>query len=61
MVAITTERLLLRRFHADDLEAFVGYRSDPEVARYQSWDPTYSMTDAESFCLSASASAAEHA
>ncbi|HEY6606453.1 MAG TPA: GNAT family N-acetyltransferase, partial [Gaiellaceae bacterium] len=49
MVEITTERLLLRPFQADDLKTFVAYRSNPEVARYQSWDATYSMTDAESF------------
>ena len=34
---ITTERLILRRFADGDLEAFLGYRSDPQVARYQSW------------------------
>ena len=35
---IVTERLRLRPFQVDDLEAFVAYRSDPDVARYQSWD-----------------------
>lgn len=35
---IETARLRLRRFTAADLPAFVAYRSDPEVARYQSWD-----------------------
>jgi RimJ/RimL family protein N-acetyltransferase len=49
MVEITTERLLLRPFQVDDLESFVAYRSDPEIARYQSWDPTYSMADADRF------------
>src|SRR3954452_19677918 len=52
MVEILTERLGLRPFQADDLEVFVAYRSDPEVARYQSWDDTYSMADAESFLRS---------
>ena len=47
-----TERLRLRPFEADDLETFVAYRSDPEVARYQSWDRSYSMTEAESFLRS---------
>ncbi len=47
MVEIVTERLCLRPFRADDLPAFVAYRSDPEVARYQSWDTTYSLADAE--------------
>jgi RimJ/RimL family protein N-acetyltransferase len=31
----------------DDLPAFVAYRSAAEVARYQSWDQSYSMADAE--------------
>jgi RimJ/RimL family protein N-acetyltransferase len=46
---IETERLLLRPFAAEDLPAFVAYRRVPEVARYQSWDETYSMADAEAF------------
>ena len=49
---IVTERLRLRPFQVDDLEASVAYRSDPEVARYQSWDDSYSMTDAQSFLTS---------
>ncbi len=49
---IVTERLRLRPFQVDDLEAFVAYRSDPDVARYQSWDASYSMTDAQSFLTS---------
>jgi aminoglycoside 6'-N-acetyltransferase len=52
MVEIVTERLCLRPFRADDLPAFVAYRSAPEVARYQSWDTTYSMADAERFLAS---------
>jgi RimJ/RimL family protein N-acetyltransferase len=52
MVEIVTARLSLRPFHADDLEAFVAYRSDPEVARYQAWESTYSMAEAESFLSS---------
>ncbi|HEX5617783.1 MAG TPA: GNAT family protein [Solirubrobacteraceae bacterium] len=46
---IDTERLRLRPFEARDLEAFVAYRSAPEVARYQSWDTTFSLADAERF------------
>jgi RimJ/RimL family protein N-acetyltransferase len=34
---ITTSRLLLRPLNEADLEALLGYRNDPEVARYQSW------------------------
>src|ERR671934_256011 len=52
MDEITTERLLLRPFQVDDLKAFVAYRSDPEVARYQSWDASYSIADAERFLAS---------
>lgn len=44
LLPIATERLTLRRFHLGDLEAFVSYRSDPEVGRYQGWSP---MSDAE--------------
>jgi RimJ/RimL family protein N-acetyltransferase len=52
VVEIVTERLSLRPFRADDLPAFVAYRSAPEVARYQAWDATYSMDDAERFLAS---------
>lgn len=34
---LQASRILLRRFRADDLPALIAYRSDPEVARYQSW------------------------
>jgi RimJ/RimL family protein N-acetyltransferase len=46
---ILTERLRLRPFRNEDLSAFVAYRRAPEVARYQSWDTSYSMVDAERF------------
>lgn len=52
MFEINTERLTLRPFLAADLPAFVAYRSDPEIARYQSWDATYSLHDAERFLAS---------
>jgi RimJ/RimL family protein N-acetyltransferase len=52
MVEIVTDRLSLRAFQVDDLEAFVAYRSDPDVARFQSWDCPYSVTAAESFLSS---------
>lgn len=32
-----TSRLRVRPMRDEDLDAFVAYRSDPEVARYQSW------------------------
>jgi RimJ/RimL family protein N-acetyltransferase len=46
---IVTERLCLRPFRPEDLAALVAYRSAPEVARYQSWDTTFAMADAERF------------
>jgi RimJ/RimL family protein N-acetyltransferase len=51
-IELVTERLRLRPFQDADLEGFVAYRSDPEVARYQSWSPTYSMAHAELFLSS---------
>lgn len=33
-----TARLVIRRFRPEDAIAFALYRSDPDVARYQSWD-----------------------
>jgi RimJ/RimL family protein N-acetyltransferase len=41
------ERILLRRFRPADLDEFVAYRSDPAVARYQSWDAPYPRADGE--------------
>ncbi len=49
MRPILTERLLLRPFERVDLEAFAAYRSDPDVARYQSWSTPYTLADAERF------------
>ena len=37
-VFFQTERLIVRAMRPSDVEAFVAYRSDPDVARYQSWD-----------------------
>lgn len=48
---IQTERLILRRFRPADLEAFVAYRSEAGVARFQSWDESYSRSDAETFLI----------
>lgn len=46
---LETERLLLRPFQPSDLDSFVAYRSDPEVARYQGWDAPYSAEKAAAF------------
>jgi RimJ/RimL family protein N-acetyltransferase len=37
-VFFETPRLTVRAMLPSDVEAFVAYRSDPEVARYQSWE-----------------------
>jgi RimJ/RimL family protein N-acetyltransferase len=44
---ITTERLILRRFRKADAPVLAEYRSDPEVARYQSWDAPFPLLRAE--------------
>jgi RimJ/RimL family protein N-acetyltransferase len=36
--SIESPRLILRRFRLSDLEPFLAYLNDPEVARYQSWE-----------------------
>ena len=44
---IATDRLILRRFRKADAPVLAAYRSDPEVARYQSWDAPFSLLRAE--------------
>ena len=44
---IETARLVLRPLAPADLDAFVAYRRDPDVARYHSWDTSFSRADAE--------------
>ena len=34
---LCTPRLVLRRFSEGDVDAFLGYRNDPEIIRYQDW------------------------
>ena len=46
---LTTKRLTLRRFTRADLPELVRYRQQPEVARLQLWDETYSLKDAQKF------------
>lgn len=43
-----TKRLILRRFTNADLDRFLSYRHDPQVARFQSWS-TLSYSEAKSF------------
>jgi RimJ/RimL family protein N-acetyltransferase len=47
--ALTTQRLVVRRFRPQDLDTFVAYRSDPQVARYQSWEAPYPPSQAHQF------------
>jgi RimJ/RimL family protein N-acetyltransferase len=49
-------RIVLRRLRPADLTNFQAYRSDPEVARYQSWSPM-SSSDAAAFLAEMSAAA----
>ena len=48
MFTLHSRRLILRHFTDADLQPFLGYRNDPEVARYQSWDGC-SMGEATAF------------
>lgn len=48
-LALETNRLLLRSFRENDLDAFVTYRSDPAVAKYQGWDAPYDQPTAAAF------------
>ena len=44
---LTGQRAVVRRFGPADVAEFVAYRSDPEVARYQSWDAPYPRAEGE--------------
>jgi aminoglycoside 6'-N-acetyltransferase len=35
---LASERLVVRRFQDSDLAAFLAYRNDPAVGRYQNWE-----------------------
>lgn len=43
---LATARLVVRRFTDADAEALAAYRSHPDVARFQNWDPPYTVDDA---------------
>ncbi len=45
-VVAVTERLVLRRLTDDDVATLAAYRSDPEQARYQSWNVPYPVAHA---------------
>ena len=44
-----TERRILRPFEERDLGIFSAYRSDPLVARYQSWEAPFDISRARAF------------
>jgi RimJ/RimL family protein N-acetyltransferase len=43
---LLTKRLSIEPLTTADLATFIEYRQDPEIARYQSWDTSYSMAQA---------------
>lgn len=45
-ILLTSARLTLSPLGVPDVTAFVRYRQDPQVARYQSWGVDYSPRDA---------------
>ena len=47
--SLGTDRLIVRRFSIGDVESLAAYRSDPDVARYQSWDPPFTKAQAQDF------------
>ena len=46
---LETDRLLLRRLEADDLEDVFEYASDPEVAKYTTWPAHATIEDSRGF------------
>lgn len=51
-VRLETERLEIEPLIVSDIPAFVAYRSDPDVARYQSWSADFSADDAAALVAS---------
>jgi RimJ/RimL family protein N-acetyltransferase len=45
---LLTSRLSISPLAASDLDAFVSYRQDPAIARYQGWDADYSKEQGKS-------------
>jgi RimJ/RimL family protein N-acetyltransferase len=46
-IPLTTERLRIDPLGPRDIEPFVAYRRDPEVARWQSWESDFPLADAQ--------------
>jgi len=49
---LQTARLIVRNFVDSDLESFLVYHNDPEVAKYQGWGIPYPREDARAFISS---------
>ena len=47
-----SDRLVIRRFRAEDAASLAAYRSEPATARYQSWEIPFSQEHARSFIAS---------
>ncbi len=45
---LSTERLRLRPFRANDLDDFLAYHNDPAIIRYQSWE-AFTRAEGEAF------------
>jgi aminoglycoside 6'-N-acetyltransferase len=45
-ILLETERLMVRRFHAGDVDAIHAYRNDEHVARHQGWETPWERDDA---------------
>lgn len=43
---LMTPRLWIDPLTVSDVDEFVAYRQDPEVARFQSWEPSFDVDDA---------------
>ena len=43
---LLTKRLSIRPLGMEDLDSFVSYRRDPDIARFQGWEPTYNKNQA---------------
>lgn len=46
---LKSPRLVIRRFRSRDLDAFLAYRNDPIVARFQGWELPYRRNEAAEF------------
>lgn len=49
---LLSKRLSIEPLGLADLESFLRYRQDPDIARFQSWDPEYSEAQARDLIAS---------